>query len=66
MDAVRHALAAEDFDRAAHLMEEALPELRRTRQDSLLLAWVRSLPESGGTPKPGPQHRFRLVADDVR
>lgn len=45
-DAVRHALAAEDFDRAAHLMEEALPELRSTRQDGLLLAWVRSLPES--------------------
>jgi LuxR family maltose regulon positive regulatory protein len=44
-DAVRHALAAEDFDRAAHLMEEALPALRRTRQDGLLLAWVRSLPE---------------------
>jgi len=44
-DAVRHALAAADFDRAAHLMEEALPELRRTRQDSLMLAWVRSLPE---------------------
>jgi ATP/maltotriose-dependent transcriptional regulator MalT len=27
-------------------MEEALPELRRTRQDSLALAWMRSLPES--------------------
>ena len=45
-DAVRHALAAEDFDRAAYLMEEALPELRRARQDSLLLSWMRSLPES--------------------
>ncbi|MDX6293315.1 MAG: hypothetical protein QOH50_2390 [Kribbellaceae bacterium] len=44
-DAVRHALAAADFDRAAYLMEEALPQLRRTRQDGLLLAWVRSLPE---------------------
>ena len=44
-DAVRHAIAAEDFDRAASLMEEALPELRRTRQDRLLLAWVRALPE---------------------
>ena len=65
-DAVRHALAAEDFDRAAYLMEEALPELRRARQDSLLLAWVRSLPDAGGAPKPGPQHRVRLVAADVR
>ncbi|HTF07035.1 MAG TPA: LuxR C-terminal-related transcriptional regulator [Asanoa sp.] len=44
-DAVRHALAAEDFARAASLMEEALPELRRTRQDGLLLSWMRSLPE---------------------
>jgi LuxR family maltose regulon positive regulatory protein len=26
-------------------MEEALPELRRARQDSLLLGWMRSLPE---------------------
>jgi LuxR family maltose regulon positive regulatory protein len=43
-DAVRHALAAEDFDRAAYLMEEALPGLRRTRQDGLLLMWMRSLP----------------------
>ncbi len=45
-DAVRHALAAEDFDRAAFLMEEALPQMRRGRQDSVLLAWTRSLPES--------------------
>ncbi len=44
-DAVRHALAAEDFDRAAYLIEEALPQIRPTRQDGLLLTWVRSLPE---------------------
>ncbi|HLL65920.1 MAG TPA: LuxR C-terminal-related transcriptional regulator [Micromonosporaceae bacterium] len=44
-DAVRHALAAEDFGRAAYLVEAALPDLRRARQDSLLLAWTRSLPE---------------------
>ena len=45
-DAVRHALAAEDLARAGYLMEEALPELRRARQDSLLLDWIRALPES--------------------
>lgn len=45
-EAVRHALAAEDFDRAAYLVEKALPELRRTRQDSVMLAWSRSLPDS--------------------
>jgi LuxR family maltose regulon positive regulatory protein len=44
-DAVRHALAAEDFAHAAYLMEQALPALRRARQDSLLIAWMRSLPE---------------------
>ena len=44
-DAVRHALAAEDFDRAAYLMEEALPETRRARQDGLLMRWMQSLPE---------------------
>ena len=44
-DAVRHALAAEDFPRAAYLMEEALPEVRRSRGDALLLTWIRALPE---------------------
>ena len=37
-DAVRHALAAEDFDRAARLIEEGMSELSRTRQDGLLLS----------------------------
>ena len=45
IQAVRHAMAAEDFGRAAHLMEEALPDLRRARQDGLLLTWMKSLPE---------------------
>ncbi|MFI7064576.1 LuxR C-terminal-related transcriptional regulator [Kribbella sp. NPDC050124] len=45
-DAVRHSLAAGDHDRAAYLIEEALPQVRRARQDSLLLEWIRSLPES--------------------
>ena len=44
-DAVRHALVAEDFTRAAYLIEEALPELSRARQDSLLLTWARALPQ---------------------
>ncbi len=45
IQAVRHAMAAEDFSRAARLMEEALPNLRRARQDNLLLTWMHSLPE---------------------
>ncbi len=31
-DAIRHALAAEDFERAATLVELAVPEMRRNRQ----------------------------------
>jgi LuxR family transcriptional regulator, maltose regulon positive regulatory protein len=45
-EAVRHALGAEDFDRAAYLMEEALAEMSRTRQDRLLMTWMHSLPAS--------------------
>lgn len=42
--AVRHALAAGDHDHAARLMEEALPGLRRARQDGLILTWMTQLP----------------------
>jgi LuxR family maltose regulon positive regulatory protein len=44
-DAVRHSLAAGDVDRAGYLIEEAMPLIRRARQDALLLAWAQSLPE---------------------
>ena len=43
-EAVRHALAAEDYDSAAVLVEGALEEKRRARQDALLLQWLRSFP----------------------
>ena len=51
-DAIRHALVAEDFPRAAFLVEEALPEVRRSRQDSQLLAWIRALPDVVVRPRP--------------
>lgn len=44
-DAVRHALAAGDHASAAHLIEQALPEMRRIRHDATLLAWIRALPD---------------------
>jgi LuxR family maltose regulon positive regulatory protein len=44
-DAVRHALAAGDHDRAAQLMERALPSMRRYRQDALLAQWLTALPD---------------------
>ena len=43
-DSVRHALAGRDFDRATFLMEQALPEIRRDRQDSVLLGWLAAVP----------------------
>ena len=44
-DAVRHALVGGHLERAAHLMELALPDLRRNRQDSILLGWLGALPD---------------------
>jgi LuxR family maltose regulon positive regulatory protein len=44
-DAIRHALAAEDFGRAAGLVELAVPEMRRSRQEATLLGWFEALPE---------------------
>jgi LuxR family maltose regulon positive regulatory protein len=43
-DSVRHALAARDLDRATSLMEQALPGIRRDREDSVLLGWLAALP----------------------
>jgi LuxR family maltose regulon positive regulatory protein len=44
-EAVRHALAALDFDRAAYLMELAVPTIRRNRQDAMLIGWLKALPD---------------------
>ena len=44
-DAIRHALAAEDFGRAADLIELAVPAMRRSRQEATLLGWLKALPE---------------------
>ena len=44
-ESVRHALAARDFDRAAHLIELAVSEIRRHRQEALLHGWLKALPD---------------------
>jgi len=44
-DAIRHALAAEDFERAADLVELAVPAMRRSRQEATLLGWLQALPD---------------------
>ena len=43
--AVQHALAADDVDRAADLVELAIPELARNRQESVIRAWADQLPD---------------------
>ncbi|HET8839991.1 MAG TPA: LuxR C-terminal-related transcriptional regulator [Ktedonobacteraceae bacterium] len=44
-DAIRHTLQACDFARAADLVERAVPTMRRSRQDALLLGWFKALPD---------------------
>jgi len=44
-DAICHAFAAEDFERAANLVELAAPVMRKTRQEATLLGCLKALPE---------------------
>jgi LuxR family maltose regulon positive regulatory protein len=44
-DAIRHALAAQDFTRAAGLVELAVPAMLRSRQEATLLGWLKVLPD---------------------
>ena len=44
-EAIRHALAGQDFDRAAQLIELAAPMMRQTRQEATLRRWLAALPE---------------------
>jgi LuxR family maltose regulon positive regulatory protein len=46
-DAIRHALAAKDFERAAVLVEMAVPEMRKNRQEATNteLGWLKALPD---------------------
>src|SRR5690242_10254755 len=44
-EAIRHALAAADFERAADLVELAIPAMRRSRQEAAVLGWLELLPD---------------------
>jgi LuxR family maltose regulon positive regulatory protein len=44
-DAIRHALAGGDFERAGELIERAVPAMRQSRQESTLLGWLQALPD---------------------
>jgi LuxR family maltose regulon positive regulatory protein len=44
-DAIRHALVAEDFERAATLIELVIPAMNRNRQFAMMLGWLKALPD---------------------
>ncbi|NDJ60897.1 MAG: helix-turn-helix transcriptional regulator, partial [Chloroflexi bacterium] len=44
-DAIRHALAAPDFDRASDLLEQVWPEMDEKYQSVSWVSWVKALPE---------------------
>jgi LuxR family transcriptional regulator, maltose regulon positive regulatory protein len=44
-EAIDHALAGEDFERAADLIELAMPELRRDRREATLRSWLTVIPD---------------------
>ena len=46
VDAIRHALAGEDFARVADLVERTFLTMGRNRQEALLLGWFKALPEA--------------------
>ena len=43
--AVRHALAAGDVERAADLVELAIPALQRNRQEATIRGWLDAIPD---------------------
>jgi LuxR family maltose regulon positive regulatory protein len=68
-NAVRHALAAEDFERAADLVEIGLPALRLSRQDATQRVWLDALPRSVLANRPMLLHGLvgaHLVVGDMR
>jgi LuxR family transcriptional regulator, maltose regulon positive regulatory protein len=46
-DAIHHALAGQDFGRAATLIEKTVPEIRKNRQEATVmeLGWLKALPD---------------------
>ena len=43
--AIRHAVAAGDIERAADLVELAIPELQRNRQEATIRGWLDAIPD---------------------
>ena len=65
-EAIRHALAAGDFERAAGLVELALLAMRRTRQEARLRGWLEMLPDEVVQVRPVLSAQFAGVLADKR
>ncbi|HEY8594395.1 MAG TPA: LuxR C-terminal-related transcriptional regulator [Devosiaceae bacterium] len=44
-EAIHHALEARDFGWAAELIERAIPDMRKHRQEALFRAWMKAMPD---------------------
>lgn len=45
-EAIHHALAAQDLEWAADLIERALPQVRKHRQEALFRSWMKAIPDA--------------------
>lgn len=45
-EAIFHALEAEDYERAADLIERSIPEMVRQRQEAVLRSWLKPIPDA--------------------
>jgi len=45
-EAIHHALAAEDFEWAAELLERFIPQMRQSRQEGLFRNWMKPIPDA--------------------
>ena len=45
VEAIRHAMAGEDFERAADLIELAFPAMQQSRQEATMRRWLEALPD---------------------
>lgn len=45
-EAIHHALAAQDHEWAAELIERALPQVRKHRQEALFRSWMKGIPDA--------------------
>jgi LuxR family transcriptional regulator, maltose regulon positive regulatory protein len=61
-DAIRHALTARDFARAADLIELAFSDMNRERQFATLLGWLKMLPDELVRVRPVLCYGYALVS----